>query len=215
VEKAMFRDIINDQMKDWIKDLIKEEEGFTAECYAPEHFKCFQKMAESLISHGIEHYRTRDYEGMSSPEYYLFIYQSYSNIAVGCELLLKAVYLKNGYMINQTKNKKVVKFSDPTKDDVERGKTHSFKTLIDSAETTIFNDITLSAEEKDYIKNIFELLHLKRNNLVHAGRKHFDSFVYPKCIGEGILLFYNRAFLEEERDESFCNKLKQFASIQR
>lgn len=192
-----------------IQDWIKNEGSFIAECYRPADSKYFKEGAELLIAHGIEHYMKLT-GGMSTPESLIRLYQSYLNIAVGCELLLKGIYLKNGYMINQTTGKKVIKFSDDLKSTVKEGKTYSFGTLIEKAGSTIFNDLNFSEDEVSRIKEIFKLINLKRNNLVHAGKKHYDSFEYPKCIGEAILSLYNQAFAEGDRNKEFCSKVNEF-----
>ncbi len=189
---------------------IKDEEEFTKECYKQSDFKYFQENAEMLISHGIDHYKKISESGMAHNDH---IYHSYLNIAVGCELLLKSIYLKNGYAINQTNNKGITKFNDDVKDVIVKINTHSFNTLINSAETTVFSDIGISEGEARKIKNVFRLINLKRNNLVHAGKKHFDHYKYAECIGKMILLLYNNAFSEEERNETFCSDVDSFIHV--
>ncbi len=163
-----------------------------------------------LISHGIDHYKKISGPDMAHNDH---IYHSYLNIAVGCELLLKSIYLKNGYAINQTKNKEIIKFNDDVKDVLVKGRTHSFNTLINSAKTKVFSDLGISEGEAGKIKNVFRLINLKRNNLVHAGKKHFDHYKYAECIGKMILLLYNNAFSEEERNETFCSDVDSFIHL--
>ena len=189
---------------------IKDEEEFIKECYKQSDFKYFQENAEMLISHGIDHYKKMSESDMEHNDH---TYHSYLNIAVGCELLLKSIYLKNGYAINQTKNKEIIKFNDDVKDVLVKGRTHSFNTLINSAKTKVFSDLGISEGEAGKIKNVFRLINLKRNNLVHAGKKHFDHYKYAECIGKMILLLYNNAFSEEERNETFCSDVDSFIHL--
>ncbi len=189
---------------------IKYEEEFIEEYYKQTDFKYFKENAEILISHGIDHYKKMSESDMAHNEH---IYHSYLNIAVGCELLLKSIYLKNGYAINQTKNKEIIKFNDDVKDVLVKGRAHSFNTLINGAETTVFSDLGISEGEAGKIKNVFQLIKLKRNNLVHAGKKHFDHYKYAECMGKMILLLYNNAFSEEERNETFCSDVDSFIHL--
>jgi len=189
---------------------IKDEEEFIKECYKQSDFKYFKENAEILISHGIDHYKKMSESDMEHNDH---IYHSYLNIAVGCELLLKSIYLKNGYAINQTKNKGIIKFNDDVTDVLVKGRTHSFNTLINSDNTEVFSDIGISEGEARKIKNVFRLINLKRNNLVHAGKKHFEHYKYAECIGEMILLLYNNAFSEEERNETFCSDVDSFIHV--
>lgn len=189
---------------------INDEEEFVKECYKQSDSKYFKENAEILISHGIDHYKKMSESDMEHNDH---IYQAYLNIAVGCELLLKSIYLKNGYAINQTKNKEIIKFNDGVKDVLVKGRTHSFNTLINSAKTKVFSDLGISEGEAGKIKNVFRLINLKRNNLVHAGKKHFDHYKYAECIGKMILLLYNNAFSEEERNETFCSDVDSFIHL--
>ena len=193
-----------------VDDLVKDEEEFIKECYKQSDFKYFQENAEILISHGINHYKKISESDMAHNDH---IYQAYLNIAVGCELLLKSIYLKNGYAINQTKNKGIIKFNDDVKDVLVKDRTYSFKTLIDGDKTEVFGDLGISEGEARKIKNVFGLINLKRNNLVHAGKKHFDHYKYAECIGKTILLLYNNAFSEEERNETFCSDVDSFIHL--
>jgi len=142
---------------------IKDEEEFIKECYKQSDFKYFKENAEILISHGIGHYKKMFESDMAHNDH---IYHSYLNIAVGCELLLKSIYLKNGYAINQTKNRGIIKFNDDVKDVLVKVRMHSFYTLINSAKTTVFSDLGISEGEAGKIENVFRLIKLKRNNLV-------------------------------------------------
>ncbi|NOQ32621.1 MAG: hypothetical protein GQ567_00260 [Methanosarcinales archaeon] len=189
---------------------INDEEEFIKECYKQSDFKYFKENAEILISHGIDHYKKMSESDMEHNDH---IYQAYLNIAVGCELLLKSIYLKNGYAINQTKNKEIIKFNDDVKGVLVKVRTHSFNTLINSAKTKVFSDLGISEGEAGKIKNVFRLINLKRNNLVHAGKKHFDHYKYAECIGKMILLLYNNAFSEEERNETFCSDVDSFIHL--
>ena len=189
---------------------IKDEKEFIKECYKQSDFRYFKENAEILISHGIDHYKKISESDVGHNDH---IYHSYLNIAVGCELLLKSIYLKNGYAINQTNNKGIIKFNDAVKDVLVKDKTHSFNTLINSDKTEVFRDLGVSKGETRKIKNVFRLINLKRNNLVHAGKKHFDHYKYAECMGKTILSLYNNAFSEEERNETFCSDIDSFIRL--
>ena len=140
-----------------IDDWVKAEEEFIKEYYNQYDFKYFQENAEMLISHGIGHYKKVPEFEMAHNDH---IYQAYLNIAVGCELLLKSIYLKNGYAINQTKNKEIIKFNDAVKGVLVKGRTYSFNMLINSAETTVFSDLGISECQAGKINNVFQLINL-------------------------------------------------------
>jgi hypothetical protein len=117
-------------------------------------------------------------------------------LGIGAELLLKAFFLKEGYLINKPKNNKVhggvIHLLNSIPDaDLHQDDTFSFGNLVDNLHR-------ISAfTNHQAIKNALIVLKVFRNKEGHVvTRKHsYDASVY-RSIENGLQLFYNEGFSE-------------------
>jgi len=119
-------------------------------------------------------------------------------LGIGCELLLKSFYLKNGYCVNKVKNSidkyqvPVHKLSNLNQADINEKDTFTFNSLIDSLQKLK----KLSSHKK--IKEGFQIAMTFRNKEGHISfpSHEFDSEDY-KSVSDAVEHFYSEAFNEK------------------
>ena len=120
-------------------------------------------------------------------------------IGIGCELLLKAIYLKNGFCINKPKNVRQMstifpyKFSDIDPNDFKDDDTLSFNQLIEK----LFN-IQNYGEDKDIINKglrISKVFRNKEGHIVVSSHKYVPQNY--KDIEECLIRIYEKSFNEK------------------
>lgn len=118
-------------------------------------------------------------------------------LGIGCELLLKSFYLKNGYCINKPKQKGIKavpthKFETINPKDFNYKDTYTFGTLLDHLRTLH------QFKNHEQIHRGFTIAMVFRNKEGHTTfiRHNFDPQNYTD-IEAGIILFYKEAFKEK------------------
>jgi hypothetical protein len=121
-------------------------------------------------------------------------------IGIGCELLLKALFLRNGYCINIPVSKNAVPGNPPylvknvQEANFDIGNTLTFNKLIEQLpKTAIFNNC--SPDEKDKIMRALKTAKVFRNKEGHVVTlwHKYDPTNYGD-IEKGLAIFYEKAF---------------------
>jgi hypothetical protein len=120
-------------------------------------------------------------------------------IGIACELLLKSLYLKNGYCINKPKrNREIIekypyRFSEINKDDFDVTDTFAFNKLMDG-----FYEVIDLGSEKETVDKAFRIAKVFRNKEGHvAVLWHEYNPENYRDIEAGIIGLYKAAFGED------------------
>ena len=120
-------------------------------------------------------------EVFGDEEYNIRYGQFYLNLAIGLELLLKCILLKQGERINLGSEKTIL-----------------FSTLINKYLSRIFPKLGKSTFEE--IQDTLKLINLRRNNIAHCSKRSYDTYAH-ECRFSCITLYIYEEFFYGESSE--------------
>jgi len=171
-----------------LKDDFQEEERFYAEAYKSSDWTYLKDASELFLIHAYSHLflgSENGYEILGNADYRRKYGQFYLNLAIGLELLLKAIMLKQEMAINKPlKNKAGIQLNT--------GETLSFRKIIEKS----LNDILSNLDEMtiEEIKYTLRLVNLRRNNIAHSSKKSYDSYLHEYRISYVTLYIFEEFF---------------------
>jgi hypothetical protein len=177
-----------------LKDDIREEEKFYAEAHKLSDWKHLKEASELFLIHAYSHLflgSENGFEIFGNADYKRKYGQFYLNLAIGLELLLKAIMLKQAMKINKLlKNKEGVQINPE--------KTLYFSEIIDKHLTNILSN--LDAVTIEGIKDTMKLVNLRRNNIAHSSKKSRVSYRDEYRISYVTLYVYEEFFYKENSE---------------
>ncbi|MGB2815047.1 MAG: hypothetical protein WBC50_01490 [Dehalococcoidales bacterium] len=130
------------------------------------------------------------FEVFGDADYTMKYSQFYLNLAVGLELLLKAILLKKGEKVNRL-------LTEKASGELDSEKTIMFGETINRL-TKIFP--TLSSNTRDEIKDTLMLINLRRNNIAHRSKRSYDSYAHEYRFSYITLYIYEKFFYGENQE---------------
>ena len=162
-----------------MKDELEYERAQYREDLLPNDWQYLLEESELFLVHAYTHlFKVSDkgYEVLGDVDNRLKYSQFYLNLAVGVELLLKAILLKKGLNINHNKIK-----------------TYQFSEIIENQLKCIFPKLKDNTIED--MRTTLKLLNEKRNNIAHRSKRHYDHYAYEHRFSWVILYIYEMYFL--------------------
>jgi hypothetical protein len=142
-----------------IKDEIQDEENFYTEEYKDADYVYLNESSELFLVHAYTHLLfnlNNGFEIFRDTNYQIKYGQFYLNLAIGLELLLKSILLKQGKPINKPlKNKSEIKLNPEL--------TLQFREIINKHLDEILPRLDETTLEE--IKDTLRLVNLRRNNI--------------------------------------------------
>ena len=172
------RQFYSEELKksDW-KPLKEAGEMFLIHAYS-HRFQISQVAYKFAKPYGADASRL---EVFGDTDYKIKYSQFYLNLAVGLELLLKSILLKEGVKIH-LKPEKTISFGDVIKKHLKK----IFPKLI---------EITFQE-----IKETLRLINLRRNNIAHRSKKSYDSYAHEYRFSYITLYIYEKYFYGENSE---------------
>ena len=187
-----------------MKDEVEYERQFYSEELKKSDWKPLKEAGEMFLIHAYSHrfeispvvYKLRECYGPSVPELEVFGDDEYKikyaqfnlNLAIGLELLFKSILLKKGTKINRQLKKGINYILNPER-------TISFGIIINEYLNEIFPKLSSTTVEE--IKDILELINLRRNNIAHCSKRSHDSYAHEYRFSYITLYIYEKFFYGE------------------
>ena len=190
-----------------MRDEVEHERQFYSEELKKSDWKPLKEAGEVFLIHAYSHrfkisqivHKLRERYGPSVPELEVFgndeykekYSQFYLNLAVGLELLFKSILLKKGTKINRQLKKSTNYILNPEQ-------TISFGIIINEYLDEIFPKLISTTVEE--IKDILELINLRRNNIAHCSKRSHGSYAHEYRFSYITLYIYEKFFYGENQE---------------
>ena len=180
-----------------MKDEYEDEKRFYSEELKKSDWEFLKEASEMFLTHAYSHLfhisqsadKMAEYLGLDASEIRVFgdkedrkrYSQFYLNLAVGLELLLKSILLKEGVKIH-LRPEKTISLGDVIEIHLKK----IFPKLIE----TTFQEI----------KETLRLINLRRNNIAHRSKKSYDSYAHEYRFSYITLYIYEKFFCGENTE---------------
>lgn len=159
---------------------LQYERKYYAEELRKKDWEYLKDSSEVFLTHAYSHlfetFAAREVFGDTN--YKIRYSQFYLNLAVGLELLIKSVLLKKGIKIN-----------------LGPERTIQFGHIIRKYLNRIFPRLGKTTLED--IKNVLELISLRRNNIAHLSKRSYDHYAHEHRFSYITLYIYEEFFYED------------------
>lgn len=188
-----------------LKTYLESVERLYCKVYGKEDYKLFKKNAEKFFSLFREYSSTNKTTSLTKKGLKKFIRDELISrifLGIGCELLVKSVYLKKGYLINRVLNKpenKVFPYRMKviTIENIDSGNTEFFRKLNSNLHKLMPKRVKLHDYNR-LIKKGLEIARIWRNKDTHIGGGYHRQSMEIHDIGNAVhniyFIFYRSRF---------------------
>jgi len=189
-----------------MKEELQEEQRFYAEELKGTDWERIKEASEMFLIHAYSHRfqisqvahslaerygaDASQLEVFGDADYQMKYSQFYLNLAVGLELLLKAILLKKGEKVNRL-------LIEKARGELDHEKTIMFREVIDRLAKIFPNVSSLTLNE---IGDTLRIINLRRNNIAHRSKKSHDSYAHEYRFSYITLYIYEEFFYEENQE---------------
>ena len=186
---------------------VEDLQSHNKTIYQKEQYRELKKIGERLVLHALEHQRMVPCEigGEKEPELVFHANQVYANLGIGCELILKSAFLKQGLSINPPKRgpARPQPLAGTPEGSLREDRTMPIRVFMDQIGMIISDE-----ESVTKVSHAYEILATYRNHSVHTGnlRLWIDPRLW-QVILYGVELLYEKEF--GEVDSAFLRTLSR------
>jgi len=174
-----------------MEEMLQEEQKVYAEELKGTDWRYIKEASDLFLIHAYSHLFESHSEEVFADKNYTKRYSQFNlNLAVGIELLLKALLLKKGVEIN-------LPLKNGTSGEIDPEKTISLRAAIDRL-NKIFPHLSKTTLEE--LKNTLKLINLRRNNIAHCSKRSSDHYAYEYRFSYVILYIYEEFFHGENAE---------------
>lgn len=170
---------------DW-EPLKEASEMFLIHAYS-HRFQISQVAYKFAERYGVD---ASQFEVFGDTDYRMKYRQFYLNLAVGLELLLKAILLKKGEKVNRLLTEKASGELNPEKTIMFGEAINRLPKIFPNMSSTTLNEIG----------DTLRIINLRRNNIAHCSKKSHDSYAHEYRFSYITLYIYDKFFCGENQE---------------